>query len=532
MIRSLFFTALLAFAASSAIAQDSLISPSTTTVGSVLFVSHTVVKGETIYGITKQYSISEEELFKFNPFLIDGLKIGQVLTIPVQEELDEEEENTDPVILHRVEPGNTIFNICQTYGISEMQLYDANMFLYDDGLQVGQLLRIPVFVDLFASAVDPDTVRDVESAALDSLYRNDVPKITIGVALPFYLEINDSLEIHRELEEEERIYGRSKAVLSFYTGVKCVLDSLSKLGGRFELKVIDTNGKEESKKDWCTEKNWYDLDLLIGPLFSENVDKLAVHLDSLGIELPVLVPFSTKPELFYRYPNLLQVTPSDRQMNLELTSAMIRNYTNETIHIVTTDSSLDLSFSELISNKLQLYVDTNLIVFHEKVGDKKLAIDFLESKGTKVVFLATYDEVFVTDFLRRVNGLRHTNIVVFGADWIPEMDVESVYLNNLNFHYPSPAYCDFSSPDLIPWIQKYRNEYHADLNMMALYGLDLSLYATELLGSYTDFEISAQAIEWEGFQIGMDVRKTSSGSLINKKVYILKYENFELVEIK
>ena len=103
-----------------------------------------------------------------------------------------------------------------------MQLYDANMFLYDDGLQVGQLLRIPVFVDLFASAVDPDTVRDVESAALDSLYRNDVPKITIGVALPFYLEINDSLEIHRELEEEERIYGRSKAALSFYTGVKRV----------------------------------------------------------------------------------------------------------------------------------------------------------------------------------------------------------------------------------------------------------------------------------------------------------------------
>ena len=99
------------------------------------------------------------------------------------------------------------------------------------------------------------------------------------------------------------------------------------------MKVIDTNGKEESKKDWCTEKNWYDLDLLIGPLFSENVDELAVHLDSLGIELPVLVPFSTKPELFYRYPNLLQVTPSDRQMNLELTSAMIRNYTLSLIHI-------------------------------------------------------------------------------------------------------------------------------------------------------------------------------------------------------
>jgi len=45
-------------------------------------LSHKVLKGETMYGISNKYNISISELKESNPFLNQGLKIGQILTIP------------------------------------------------------------------------------------------------------------------------------------------------------------------------------------------------------------------------------------------------------------------------------------------------------------------------------------------------------------------------------------------------------------------------------------------------------------------
>lgn len=48
--------------------------------------THTVVAQETVYGISSQYGISQQELKDANPFLKErGLQIGDVLTIPGQE---------------------------------------------------------------------------------------------------------------------------------------------------------------------------------------------------------------------------------------------------------------------------------------------------------------------------------------------------------------------------------------------------------------------------------------------------------------
>ena len=44
---------------------------------------HTVQAKETVYGISKEYGISQDDLKKANPFLNDrGLNIGDVLIIP------------------------------------------------------------------------------------------------------------------------------------------------------------------------------------------------------------------------------------------------------------------------------------------------------------------------------------------------------------------------------------------------------------------------------------------------------------------
>jgi LysM repeat protein len=492
-------------------AQDSLIADTPSPSDSVIFLSHTVVKGETVYGICRQYGISQEELVKFNPILQDGLKIGQVLIVPVYPALDEEPPADDqPVILHRVEAGQTIYSICKKYDISEEELIGANAYLIADGLQPGQLLRIPVQIDPFASAIDPDTVRTVVPIDLDSLKRSDLP-----------------------LEEEEQLYARSRIGLEFYTGFKMVLDSLTRLGQDVRLDVFDTGGQAgEAMTEWLRFTDWTEYQLIVGPLYTENVRQLAEYFQDQRISTPVLVPYSREASLFYRHGGLVQLTPSDRQMNQELCAQMIRDHGDKDIHVIYTDSTIDAEISSDALNKMYLYKDSASVHLHQLSGASKLDLELLKNtEGDKLIYLATYDKVFVTDLMRRLNGLRLEDIIIYGPQWVHTMDMESVYLNNLHYHFPAAEFCDYSDTTLIPWIVRYRKDYFTDVSRFSLTGIDLARYASEIVSNYTEFRKPSQALNWKGFQTGIQLRELKSGSLINKHVYILRYQDFELIPL-
>ena len=49
--------------------------------GSTTFL-HTVKKGETLYGIAKNYGVSTDDIVKFNPEANGGIKEGETLQIP------------------------------------------------------------------------------------------------------------------------------------------------------------------------------------------------------------------------------------------------------------------------------------------------------------------------------------------------------------------------------------------------------------------------------------------------------------------
>ncbi len=119
--------------------------------------SHTVQPKETVYGISKQYGISQEELKNANPFLKQReLQIGDVLVIP-----GGQEENDGQIVPHSVEPEEvfipqadenfiyievkskqTIYSLTKEYGISENALISLNPQL-NQGLKAGDVIRIP-----------------------------------------------------------------------------------------------------------------------------------------------------------------------------------------------------------------------------------------------------------------------------------------------------------------------------------------------------------------------------------------------------
>ncbi|MGI9527281.1 MAG: amino acid ABC transporter substrate-binding protein [Weeksellaceae bacterium] len=113
--------------------------------------THTVQPQETIYGISKEYNISQEELIEANPFLNERiLKVGDVLTIPgktpakteIQKpQVDNYEDDNFRYL--NIEPKETLYSLSKRYNISQDQIKSLNPFIEERGLQIGDIIRLP-----------------------------------------------------------------------------------------------------------------------------------------------------------------------------------------------------------------------------------------------------------------------------------------------------------------------------------------------------------------------------------------------------
>tara|TARA_R110002126_G_scaffold284572_1_gene434368 strand:- start:315 stop:2264 length:1950 start_codon:yes stop_codon:yes gene_type:complete len=91
--------------------------------------SHTVSAKETMYGISKTYDITEEDLKKSNPFLEkDGLQIGQILVIPTKGNVKTVQEKAvaQTAFFHEVMAKETKYSIAKQYGITIEELEKKN----------------------------------------------------------------------------------------------------------------------------------------------------------------------------------------------------------------------------------------------------------------------------------------------------------------------------------------------------------------------------------------------------------------------
>lgn len=104
--------------------------------------TYVVVKGDSLYTIGKKFGVSPEELMRFNNLSSNILQIGQVLKIPTKNEGIITPEN----ITYTVVKGDSLYTISKKYGITVDELMRYNN-LSSTSLQIGQILKIPTTMD-------------------------------------------------------------------------------------------------------------------------------------------------------------------------------------------------------------------------------------------------------------------------------------------------------------------------------------------------------------------------------------------------
>jgi LysM repeat protein len=96
-----------------------------TKIGDKLHIMYMVSPGETIYGISTKYGTPVSDLLEINPELESGLKVGQVINIPYRPELKVKSAD-DNSIVHKVQPGETLYGIAKKYNTSVNELMRLN----------------------------------------------------------------------------------------------------------------------------------------------------------------------------------------------------------------------------------------------------------------------------------------------------------------------------------------------------------------------------------------------------------------------
>ncbi len=498
--------------------------------------THDVKRGETLYSVSKQYGISISEIVKANPSAKRGLKRGMNIVIPIiHESID-----TIVYIMHDVRPLESFYSIKNKYGVSEEVLLEFNPFL-SDGFRSGIRIKIPQFEDVDVS----EEIEFIKEEKAEDFFeelkgrKNKFQKkelYNVAFMLPLYLDKNDRIEALQDLDKEDEIYKKTLYALDFYSGAKIAIDSLNKAGMSINVHVYDTKNDPHETYDLVTQKEFDDMDIVIGPFYAKNYKIAAEILSRRGV--PTVAPLSTKGNLLENIANAFQVIPTKKRQVSYMSEFIAENYADKNILLVRRDSvddinykdwmlsALDLdslpSYREILLNKHQSVIDS---IYHE--------LDTLAE--TNVILVPSTEKDFVTDLLTKLNAARDSSVVVFGMpEWYTFKDLDYEYLMNLNVHMPNSGVLSYNDSLTQYFVENYQVETGSDPSpRFSFSGFDVTFYFLTQLMNYggVSSELFLEPKDLLNLNFDFNYKRNQDNGSRNQAVQIIKYQDLEIIRV-
>lgn len=117
-------------------------------------VVHKVLSGETLYGVSKLYNVSQEAILAANPGCDGSLRVGQELVIPQpNNSVGDNGDAKAQVIYHTVKPGETLYSLAKKYNTNIERIVADNPGVSPQRLVAGASVKIepntsqPVAID-------------------------------------------------------------------------------------------------------------------------------------------------------------------------------------------------------------------------------------------------------------------------------------------------------------------------------------------------------------------------------------------------
>lgn len=549
------------------------------------YKNHKVKRKETLYGLAKQYSISEEELKKANRYLYsENLKKGDKIRIPKYRTVISKQtlsntvkkytvlpkegkwriaykfgitvaelEGLNPQMNEVIQPGDVLnvpnigdeeekpiettynyyevlpkegfFRLKVKLGLTQEQLEELNPELKETGLKAGMVLKVPSNIDVAGS------LTNVETTNLNSKLSNFKTK-KIALMMPYQL---DKIDVDATEETKDRIKNnkRLSIVLDFHVGVMMALDSAKQLGISTDLKVLDTRLQAATTSKLLSENDFSDYDAVIGPMEDQSFDRVALALKGNGV--PVIAAMNKPKEV---YSNVFQTIPEDKLLRKTIID-FVKADSLKTKVLIISDHAHKTS-----SEALKAEFPNSKIVFSRKnrkdatkdaffIYPQDIENEF--AAGKTIVFLETNNNSLASSVISMLNGLidSRKEIVLMTLDKNKAFEgknIDNNNLSNLKFHYPS-VNKDFDDYKSNGFVRAYRKEYGVSPSKYVARGFDVTLdLLMRLASEETLYDASHSSIETEYIENKFRYNKSLFGGYVNEAVYIVKYDDLKIVK--
>ncbi len=485
---------------------------------------HTVQAQETLFGISKKYGLSSEQLIEANPGIETGLKVGQQLVIPESEKdvnsdvktVTSKELNvtfSDTIIEHVVLPHETMYSISKRFMVSVEEIQKLNG-LKTNKLKNGDIVKIPIKNEKIEKVevreIKPVDVRKVDSTLL--FKKKD--EYAVALLLPFFLDKQDATT-----------KGVSDLATEFYMGAKLAMDSLKVLGFKTKLYVYDSKNDSSSVKSILAKKEFANMDMVIGPLFPDKMGLVADWCKKNKVRY--ICPVASNAAILKNNPFVYAAIPSESTLMEGAAKYVLSLNLKDQLILVKPTSSKEQalydSFRQSFLNLPSKGMRPKLI--ESSLSDVKTHL----KKGVNTFFVVpSNDKSLALKFINTLNANVSSSsgsITILGTkEWMNYDEISGDYKNKYNLQFPSPNDFNYNYDATKVVMKQYRREYSADLTKMAAQGFDVTFYfcANYLLGKEPDQGIMTN---FEMFQKG------NGNGFENGNVSILKQQDFELIKI-
>jgi LysM repeat protein len=538
------------------------------------FIYHRLQPGETVYRLSKLYGVSENEIIDANPGReISRLPVNAVIAVPRREFMAGRQEfaaQDSDYIFHRVIRGESLASIAEKYGLSVRDLRKENRNIRFP--QVGDFLRIPVVkkvVEPVTAELLPDSMKKDSSSIPVLLPRpsgytpvsNLRGSMDVAVLLPFYLRENavrsdiDSSRVvkgrrvYRVIKRnEDWIYPASLGFLEMYQGILLAADTLRSVGLDISLHVYDIRSDTVELTRLINRGALAEMDLIIGPVYSNNLEIMTAYAGPLGIPVVSPVPLFSN-SLLSGNPSLFMANASLEVAQDAIARKAGEYFDNNFVFIHSDTAGVDPDvknfkhkiFAELTNRLPYEEIRFKELIFYSrsKFGNDSInrLSHALSEDLNNTVIIASEETPVISETLQEIHSLARTYPVkVFGYPAMRSAEtLDLKYLFDLDILIFSPYWIDYSKRD----VRKFNADYHEkfltepDEMSYSWLGYDITYYFLSGIAihgkEFTEHpEIHNPDLLYTKFDFR---RKTTNDGFENHKLYTLRFTKDYVIQL-
>jgi len=516
------------------------------------FNIYQVKKQETLYGISKQYNLTVDDILIANPGLVSANE-GMWIRIPKKKPVSKvavpeiqhqktvkTESGPDEII---VKPGETLYGIAKDYNISVSDLSELNPSV-SEGLKAGMVLKVRKTdtKNEAKPAAKNDPVATPKPVSLASCFSADNIKATYNVALLLPFLLDDATDALEAPEQKKASDFNNFNYFQFYAGFMLAADSLQQYGLRARIQVMDADKLNDTLtiKQTLRKPGMDKMDLLVGPMYVNSFAVAARY--ARKHEIGIINPLSRRESIVDGNPFVLKAQVSGSGVATKLSSFIISQYPTANIISVRNDARELKSVADVFESQIRSSIASR--AFKGSLQAATYATDMMAGVSKKlkhnvknIIIFFSNNKSNVPNFVSLLNPLsKSDDIILVGMDGWDELELETEFLVNLKYHQVSTSYIDYDSEAVKQFITRFRNKYGAAplASRHAFLGYDLGWYFLTSLMWYGDHYISCLPEQkGKGLQYNFNFSGVEKvDGLQNQDVSIVKLQDYKMIKVE